>query len=145
PLYEKLNGRAAWMVGRRDRIVSVAGEREIKGFDEGAGRKVVRDNDIAAQCNTLAGENRLDRMQLFTEAQRNLVSLARPWIADRRNLEPPLPTGRGGIIGEPIKMDERIARKVAGLADRRSFGQQLRAAHGIKLIAKNLVRPAVRR
>src|SRR5262249_45374648 len=48
-------------------------------------------------------------------------------------------------IGEPIKMDERIALEIGGVVDTRSSGEQLWAAHGIELIAKNLVRCAVRR
>jgi hypothetical protein len=41
-------------------------------------------------------------------------------------------------------MDKRITGKVGGSAERGPFGEQLWAAHWIKLIAKNLVRRAVR-
>jgi hypothetical protein len=42
-----------------------------------------------------------------------------------------LPIGRRGMIGEPVKMDQRISAKIVGAVDRLSFSQQLRTAHRI--------------
>src|SRR5262249_8501576 len=143
PPYEHLNDIAARVVGGIDRIKTVARKSKIERLDQSARGKVVGDDNIAAQCDALACENRLDRMQLFAETQRDVASLPCAWIADRRHLEPSLPIGRRRIIGEPIKMDERIALEIGGVVDARSSGEQLWAAHGIELIAKNLVRCAV--
>ena len=48
PLYENLNGCATRVVGRIDRIKSVARKSKVKGLDKGARGKVFGDDNIAA-------------------------------------------------------------------------------------------------
>src|SRR5208282_3893204 len=92
----------------------------------------------------MAGEDRLDCVQLLAEAERDLAPLACSRIGRRCHLKPPLPIGRRSIVGEPVKMDKWITVKIGGSADNRALGQQLWAADRIELVAENLTGRAAR-
>ena len=47
---------------------------QINRFDKSAGGKVVGDDNVATQRDALARENRLDSVQLFAEAKRDITS-----------------------------------------------------------------------
>ena len=56
------------MTGQVDQIEAVSRQRQIECFHKRSGCQFARDKHVAANANSLAGNDRFDRMQLFPEA-----------------------------------------------------------------------------
>src|SRR6185437_15599194 len=76
--------------------------------------KVIGDHDIAQNSNAVAGEDGVDRVRLFAEAERSAPQIACPRISRAGHFRPSRPIRGTLIVCEPVEMDEGQTCEIAG-------------------------------
>ena len=69
PSPEIIDRASPWMIVRTDQVEAVSGKREVQRPHERASLELPRNQYVAANGDALAGDDRIDRVQLFPEVQ----------------------------------------------------------------------------